>query len=356
MGAGEPGADHHAGGAGGQGERDVARVAHSPVGPHVAAELAGGSRRTPGPRRTAAGRRRSSSGWCTSRPGPRRPSRCRRRPRSGRGCPRRTTTLPATTGTVGSSGADRARAPRASAPGGRARCRPRGSRRRRPAARRPCAATSPLTPTAAAIRSRPAGSTAGVVERGAQGAGAGEHADQRRRRRPRPPRAGACAACERVEGRPAGRMSAEIVTRCRVHHLLDLGEPVDVDAVRLRDDADRAAVLAPRRRPGGSAWGAATRASADGLVRGQRDRGVEDGVPRLHEPHHLGHDRDRDVLRDDGEAAAAGHGLGHPLAGDRGHVGDDERQGRAGAVGGGQVDVVPAGRRRSCRGTMKTSS
>ena len=37
------------------------------------------------------------------------------------------TTLPATTGTLGSSAADRARAPRASAPGGRGRCRRRGT-------------------------------------------------------------------------------------------------------------------------------------------------------------------------------------------------------------------------------------
>ena len=44
VGAGEPGADHHRGGAGGEGERDVARVPHSPVGPHVLAEVPGGRR------------------------------------------------------------------------------------------------------------------------------------------------------------------------------------------------------------------------------------------------------------------------------------------------------------------------
>ena len=73
VGAGEPGADHHVRRAGRQGERDVARVPHAAVGPHVLAQLAGGRRRTPRRRRTAAGRRRSSSGWCTWRPGRRRP-------------------------------------------------------------------------------------------------------------------------------------------------------------------------------------------------------------------------------------------------------------------------------------------
>ena len=70
VGAGEPRADHHVGRAGGERERDVARVAHAAVGPDVLAEAAGLGRRTPARRRTAAGRRRSSSGWCTWRPGP----------------------------------------------------------------------------------------------------------------------------------------------------------------------------------------------------------------------------------------------------------------------------------------------
>ena len=71
------------------------------------------------------------------------------------------TTLPATTGHRRVQGADRAAAPRASGPGGRGRCRRRGSRRRPRAARAALAATSPLTPIAAAIRSPPAASTAG---------------------------------------------------------------------------------------------------------------------------------------------------------------------------------------------------
>ena len=73
VGAGEPGADHHVRRARGQRQRDVARVPHPAVGPHLLAELAGRRPRTPRPRRTAAGRRRSSSGWCTWRRGRRRP-------------------------------------------------------------------------------------------------------------------------------------------------------------------------------------------------------------------------------------------------------------------------------------------
>ncbi len=88
--------------------------------------------------RTAAGRRRSSSAWCTWRPGP---------------TPTLTMSAPASISCAGALGgddvarhdrdrrrqrADRARAPRASGPGGRARCRRRGSRRRPRAAGRPC--------------------------------------------------------------------------------------------------------------------------------------------------------------------------------------------------------------------------
>ena len=56
---------------------------------------------------------------------------------------------------------------------------------------------------------------------------------------------------------------------------------------------------------------------------------------RDHVRHHVG----GDVLGDDGDAAAAGDGLGHPAAGDGRHVGDDERDRGAGAVGGREVDV-----------------
>ena len=106
VGAGEPGADHHRRGAGGEGERDVARVPHSPVRPDVLPELGGRGRRTPGRPRTAAGRRRSSSGSCTSRPDPT-PTLTMSAPASTRArVPSAETTLPATTGTDGRERAD----------------------------------------------------------------------------------------------------------------------------------------------------------------------------------------------------------------------------------------------------------
>ena len=61
----------------------------------------------------------------------------------------------------------------------------------------------------------------------------------------------------------------------------------------------------------------------------------------------VGDDVDRDVLRDDHEAAAAGDRLGHPAAGDGGHVGDDERDGGAGAVGRTEVHAVAGADRAS---------
>ncbi len=62
-----------------------------------------------------------------------------------------------------------------------------------------------------------------------------------------------------------------------------------------------------------------------------------------------GHDVGRDVLRDHGQTAAAGDGLGHPAPGDGRHVGDDHGDGRAGAVGARQVDVEPRGHVRAAR-------
>ena len=55
----------------------------------------------------------------------------------------------------------------------------------------------------------------------------------------------------------------------------------------------------------------------------------------------LGHHVCGDVLGEHGHAAAAGHGLRHPAAGHRGHVGHHDRDGGAAAIAGGQVHVEP---------------
>jgi hypothetical protein len=128
------------------------------------------------------------------------------------------------------------------------------------------------------------------------------------------------------------------------HHVVELGEPVDPGEVGLGDDADRAVADGDDRR--------AVRplvqqdeCIAHGHRGRQGDRGVVDEVARLLPGDHLAHDLGRDVLRDDGQRTPARGRLGHPAAGDGGHVGHDEGDGRARAVDGREVDVEPAGHR-----------
>ena len=207
-------------------------------------------------------------------------------------------------------------------------------------------ATSPLMPTAAAMRSRPASSSGGGVEVRAQRPGPGEDADQP-------------AVVGHDRGEPAagvregveGRLDVDaVLERHHVahHDVVELGEPVDPGEVGLGDDADRAVADGDD----GGAVGPLVQQHerlADGHRRGQGDRGVVDEVARLLPGDDVAHDLGRDVLRDDGERTAAGGGLGHPAAGDGGHVGDDERDRRARAVDGREVDVEPAGHRRPVR-------
>ena len=132
------------------------------------------------------------------------------------------------------------------------------------------------------------------------------------------------------------------------HDVVDLGEPVDPGEVGLGDDADRAVADGDD----GGAVGPLVQQHerlADGHRGGQGDRGVVDEVARLLPGDDVAHDLGRDVLRDDGERTPAGGRLGHPAAGDGGHVGDDEGDRRARAVDGREVDVEPAGHRRPVR-------
>jgi sugar phosphate isomerase/epimerase len=127
--------------------------------------------------------------------------------------------------------------------------------------------------------------------------------------------------------------------RVRRHHLVHLREAVHLAAVLLREHAHGATVLDDERRPV-RALGQQSHRLTDGLVRVERDRGVEDQVSALHPGDHVLNHRGRDVLREDREAAPTRDGLRHPPARDGGHVGDDQRDRRASAVGCGQVDVV----------------
>jgi hypothetical protein len=132
------------------------------------------------------------------------------------------------------------------------------------------------------------------------------------------------------------------------HDGAELGEPVDVGAVHLGDHADGSAVLYHHHRavrPLGQQY----QRVGDRVGRGERDRRVVYQVPPLDPGHHLGDDVDRDVLRDDRETAATRHRLGHPAAGDRGHVRHEDRDRRARRVERGEVDVHPRLHRGAAR-------
>ncbi|CAH0274054.1 hypothetical protein SRABI26_03747 [Arthrobacter sp. Bi26] len=75
-------------------------------------------------------------------------------------------------------------------------------------------------------------------------------------------------------------------------------------------------------------------------VRGrERDGGLQDRVAPLDPGRDIPDDIERHVLRQDSKAAAAGHGLGHPLPRHRRHVRRHQRNRRAGPVIGGEIDV-----------------
>ena len=156
-------------------------------------------------------------------------------------------------------GADRLRAPRASSPGGRARCRRRGCRRRRRAALG--LARDVAVDADGGGDAQPAvASTAGRVERGAQRALAGEDAHQ--------PAVGVDRGGERRLAASSrskasrGSMSASSSSRSRVMtsgSWVKRSTPVQVG---LGDDADRAAVRRRRRPAPCARLGSRTSASA----------------------------------------------------------------------------------------------
>ena len=115
------------------------------------------------------------------------------------------------------------------------------------------------------------------------------------------------------------------------------------------DDADRTPGVVDHHDRAVGALGDQVQRVQHGLARGQRERGLEHRVAVLHPADHLGQHGQRDVLRDHDQAAATGHGLGHPASGDRGHVGHHDRDRGAGAVAAGQVDVQPRGHVRTVR-------
>ena len=122
------------------------------------------------------------------------------------------------------------------------------------------------------------------------------------------------------------------------HHVAQLREAVEAGGVALGEDADGLVALDHDHGAVGALVDQRERL-ADRARRRQGDRRVVDGVARLHVLDHLVDDVEGDVLGQDRHAAPAGDGLGHPPAGDGGHVGDHDRQAGPDPVRRRQVDV-----------------
>jgi pimeloyl-ACP methyl ester carboxylesterase len=178
------------------------------------------------------------------------------------------------------------------------------------------------------------------VDGGSQGPGAGEQAEQLavgvddRGEGPARP----VQPVERLLGRDVRWKGVEL----GAHHMTELREPVETDCVVLGEHAERAILVVDDDHGAVCALVDEAERVADRARRPERDRRLEKRMAGLDPPDHLLDHVERDVLREHGEAAAARGHLGHPATGDGGHVGDDERDRRADAVGRREVDAEPA--------------
>ena len=192
-------------------------------------------------------------------------------------------------------------------------------------------------PTAAATRSLPALVDGGLVDAGADGAGAGQH-----------PGEGAVVVDKHRETAswlPSSRSNTsrgEVATGA-------VTKSVTATA-RSRANRSTSAQAASVTTPTGRSFSTTTIAPCarfvhqrdrvgDRVVRPERDRGVGDEVAALDERDGLGDGGDGQVLREHHQTTAARHRLGHPPARDRGHVRDDDRDGGAGPVDRAEIDV-----------------
>jgi hypothetical protein len=132
------------------------------------------------------------------------------------------------------------------------------------------------------------------------------------------------------------------------HHVLELREPVEAVAVAFGEHADGNAVVDHDHRTVGPLVDQ-RQCVGDRGIGTERDRCLEDGVATLDVVDHPTHHVDGDVLRQDRDATASRHGLGHPPTGHGRHVRHDERDRGADAVRGPQVDAHPRRHIRQAR-------
>ena len=155
---------------------------------------------------------------------------------------------------------------------------------------------------------------------------------------PRPPSASNTSRGWRVERQHDGAGSSTSASR------VNRSTP---GARRLVDGADRAPAVVHHDDRAVRALGQQRQRLGHRVAGAERERGVPDDVPRLDPRDDVGHRRRRDVLREHGERAAPGQGLGHPPPRDGRHVGRDHGHGRAGRIGAAEVDVEPRDHRRT---------
>ena len=187
----------------------------------------------------------------------------------------------------------------------------------------------------------------GSVDRRSQCAVAGDHADQpalvvdHRGER-------ATLRREQLEGRdrldPVGHGDD-----VAAHGGVQLGEAVVAGGVRLAEHSKRRAAFVDDDDRAVGPLVDQGEGVADRVVWRQRDRRLVQRVAALDVVDDRADDVEGDVLGQHGQPAAAGHGLGHPPAGDGGHVGDDDRERRADPVGRREVDVEARTDRRQVR-------
>ena len=349
VGAREPGADHHVGGAGGEREGDVARVAHAAVGPDAAAQAAGlGRALEHGGELGAADAGHHAGGAHGARAhadlddvgagldqlaGALGGDDVARGQAHGR---------PLAGAELGPCGADRLDHLVLVAVGGVQHDHVRADVDE---AADPAGDVG-VDPDGDGDAQAALGVGGGAVDGRAEHAGGGEHSAQRTLR---VHDHGGVVVGRGDAGVQARGLDLEVLGGQDRHVgaelVADLGEGVPTGDLLGGDGAEGAAVLVDHDHDAVGTLGQQVRGLAEGAVDGQGERVVHEQVPGLHGADDRVDALGGEVLREDGEAAAARHDFCHATSCDSGHVRGDQRDRGAGAVVAAEVDVEAGGDR-----------